>query len=125
MTAILAVSDGGVYIDLPPPAYAGYTSKPNNLVKSNRNTLGDLYIYRINVKRSIDVEWHGITAEQRTLIASLTEPNTFNVRYYDVFTGTIRFGEFYLGSDAVITPLLRWNGADFSRFDVKMSLVEC
>ena len=124
MTSVLAISGASGYIDLPTPAYDGYRSTPNEIVKSSRNTLGNLFKSRINVKRTISVEWHGITAEQTMLITSLTEPNSFNVRYFDTFTGTFRYGDFYLGNDLEITPLGRWKGSGFDRYTVKASFVE-
>lgn len=124
MTSVLAISGASGYVDLPTPAYDGYTTTPNEITKSSRNTLGNLYKYRINTKRTITAEWHGITSEQKNIITTLTEPNSFNVRYFDVFTGEFRYGDFYLGNDAEIRPLLRWDGADFPRYNVTISMVE-
>lgn len=124
MTAIIAVSNGGTYIDLPTPAYSGYTSTPEEIVVSSRNALGNLYKYRLNVKATLEVEWHGVTPEEKNLICELTEPNSFNVRYFDTFTGEFAYGTFYRGSSPSVTPLGRWTGSDFSAYHVKLSLVE-
>lgn len=124
MTAVLAVSQNGTYVDLPTPAYGGYTTSQNELVQSERNTLGNLYKYRINVKATVDVTWVGLTSAQKNLILSLTSGNEFNLRYFDVFDSTVKFGRFYRGSDASVEPFLRYDGTDFPRFNVTLSLVE-
>lgn len=124
MTAVIAVSSGGGYTDLPAPAYDGYRTTPEEITKSSRNTLGNLYKYRITVKATIEVEWHGVTPAQKDLICGLTEPNSFNVRYFDTFTGAVAYGQFYRGASPEVTPLGRWTGSDFQAYHVKISLVE-
>ena len=68
MTAVLAVSSGGSYVDLPNPAYGGYFTTPNEVSKAGTNTSGVLYKDRIRIRQSIEVTWNAITAEQKNLI---------------------------------------------------------
>lgn len=124
MTALLAVSSGGVYVDLPTPAKDGYTTTPNELSNAGRNTSGVLYKDRIRVSQSIEVTWNGLTPEEKNELLSLTSTNSFNVRYFDTQDSTIKYGLFYRGSDLVITPLVRYDGTDFVAYNVSMSLVE-
>lgn len=122
--APLAVASGGSYIDLPMPSYCAYSSVPQETVKSGRNTAGTLYKERICVKQTITVSWGPATAEEKNQILSLTEPNSFNCRYFDCADGTFKYGKFYRGNDLSITPALRWNGSEFEGYNISMSLVE-
>lgn len=123
MTSLLAVQSGGSYIDLTSPSSMHVI--PNEIVKSSRNTLGNLYKFRINVKTTIELEWAGVLSDQKTTICTLTEPNSFNVRYFDMPTSTFKYGNFYRGSDFDIEPVGgRWSGSDFQRYKITMSLVE-
>lgn len=122
--SILAVQSGGTYIELPDPAYQGYTTVANELTKADRNTLGNLIKERIAIKRSITVEWHGLTKAQKDAIMSGTSANTFSVRYVDMDDDTVKYSTFYRGDDAEITGYGKYSGSSFQYYDVKISLVE-
>lgn len=122
--SLLAVSSGGAYIDLPTPAYGAYSTVPQEIVKSGRNTAGTLYKERITVKQTITVGWNAITPEDKNRILSLTSGNSFNVKYFDTQDGTTKYGLFYRGNDLEVTPLLRHNGSEFGAYNISMSLVE-
>lgn len=124
MTAVLAVSSGGSYVDLPNPAYGGYFTTPNEVSKAGTNTSGVLYKDRIRIRQSIEVTWNAITAEQKNLILSLTNHNSFNVRYLDTEDDKVKYGLFYRGNDLRIEPLLRYDGSGFPRYNVSFSMVE-
>lgn len=122
--SIIAVSSGGSYIELPDPAYQGYKTMSNELAKADRNTLGNLIKERIAIKKTIEVEWHGLSKEGKDEIMSATSTNTFSVRYVDMTDDTVKYSTFYLGSDAEITGYGKYSGASFQYYDVKISLIE-
>lgn len=121
---VLAISSGGAYVDLPDPAYCGYTALPNEVVKAGTNTSGLLYKDRIRIRYTITVSWTAISPEQKNLILRLTSGNDFNIRYFDVTDGTTRYGKFYRGNDLAVNPVLRYNGSEFEAYNIDMSLVE-
>lgn len=122
--SILAVQSGGSYVELADPAYQGYTSVANELTKSDRNTLGNLIKERITIKATLEIEWHGLNKAQKDAIMSSTSANTFSVRYFDVDDDAVKYGKFYRGTDAEVTPYGKFDGSKFQYYDVKMSLVE-
>lgn len=124
MTSILAVSAGGGYVDLPCPSYGSYTSVPNEVVKAGTNTKGVLYKDRIRIRHTIAVGWNCLTAEEKNSILSLTGGNSFQVRYFDCEDSSFKYGKFYRGDDLAITPILRYNGAEFGGYNVTMTMVE-
>lgn len=124
MTSVLAVSSGGNYIDLPDPAYQSFSSIANEISNSDRNTLGNLIKERVNMKYSVRVEWHGINAEQKNRIISLTDPNSFDMKYLSIMDDQIHYGSFYRGNDLSILGYGRFNGTTFAYYDVVMTMVE-
>ena len=124
MTAVLAIGSGGSYVDLPTPSYSGYMTTPNEVSKAGTNTSGVLYKDRIRIRQSIEVRWNTATAEEKNLILSLTNRNSFNVRYFDTEDDTIKYGLFYRGNDLRIEPLLRYNGTGFPRYAISFTMVE-
>ena len=124
MTAVLAIGSGGSYVDLPTPSYGGYMTTPNEVSKAGTNTSGVLYKDRIRIRQSIEVHWNTATAEEKNLILSLTNRNSFNVRYLDTEDDTIKYGLFYRGNDLRIEPLLRYNGTGFQRYAISFTMVE-
>lgn len=124
MTAVLAIGSDGSYVDLPTPSYAGYMTTPNEVSKAGTNTSGVLYKDRIRIRQSIEVHWNTATAEEKNLILSLTNRNSFNVRYFDTEDDTIKYGLFYRGNDLRIEPLLRYNGTGFPRYAISFTMVE-
>lgn len=121
--SVLAVKSGGSYVELPDPAYQGYSTTGNELTKSDRNTLGNLIKERITVKVTISVEWHGLTATEKNRIISATGTNTFGVRYIDMDDDTVKTSTFYRG-DTEISGYGRFNGSTFRYYDVKTTLIE-
>ncbi|MFA6734021.1 MAG: hypothetical protein WCS71_02865 [Sphaerochaetaceae bacterium] len=121
---VLAISKGGAYIELPQPSFGGYTTQTQEIVKASRNALGNLYKFRINTKKTIEVQWSGFTAEEKNLIWSLTSDNSFNVRYLDVEDDQVKYGKFYRGNDSKVSPMLTLRGQRFDLYEIKMTLVE-
>lgn len=121
---MIAISIDGDYRDLPPPSVGGFEVIPEEIVKSSRNTLGNLYKFRIAVKRSIRLKWDVISPEDKALILESTSGNTFNVKYFDMQEGTFKYGTFYRGNDLSITPRPPFKNGEFRMYDISMSLVE-
>ena len=126
MTAPLAISNGGEYIDLPMPNEDGYSTKLEEISKSSRNAVGTLYKFRIALKQTITVEWNLTAPEDKNLITSLTSGNSFQVRYFDTEDSTFKYGKFYRGSDYQVTPQIRYkkDENEFMYYNIKMSMVE-
>lgn len=123
--ALISIQDSlGNYIDLPTPSVGGYECPPNEITKSSRNTLGNLYKYRINVKRSINITWNAVTPSQKATILSLTSGNSFQVKYFDIQEGTYRYGKFYRGSDLKVIPHPPFKNDEFHHYEITMSLTE-
>lgn len=123
---VMAVSSGGAYITLPTPAYSTYSAISNELTKADRNVQGNLVKQRIAVKGTITAEWHGLTASQKNTLLSLTEPNSFNLRYVSMMDDSVKYGNFYRGSDLSVKGYGRYDESThaFAYYDVKCSLVE-
>ena len=126
MTALLAVNVDGTYVDTPMQNSGGYSTTAQEISYSSRNLYGNLYKLRLTVKRTISVEWNLITPEEKTSIASMTNANSVQVKYFDIDTSEIKYGKFYRGSDYKITPQIRYDSDnnEFLYYNVKMSLVE-
>lgn len=124
MTSVLAIGSGGSYVDLPTPSYSGYMTTPNEVSKAGTNTSGILYKDRIRIRQSIEVHWNTATAEEKNLILSLTNRNSFNVRYFDTEDDQFKYGLFYRGNDLRIEPLLQYTGTGFKRYAVSFTMVE-
>lgn len=121
---LIAVSVDGEYIDLPTPAVGGYEVKPEEITKSSRNTLGNLYKYRITVKRSIMLKWAVVTPAEKDLIMSSTAGNSFQVKYFDIQEGAYKYGKFYRGNDLAVTPYPPFKDGEFRMYDISFSIVE-
>lgn len=124
MTSVLAIGSGGSYVDLPTPSYSGYMTTPNEVSKAGTNTSGILYKDRIRIRQSIEVHWNAATAEEKNLILSLTNRNSFNVRYFDTEDDQFKYGLFYRGNDLRIEPLLQYTGTGFKRYAISFTMVE-
>lgn len=124
MTGLIAVSDGGSYIELPCPSYGKYSTVPNEVVRAGTNTNGVLYKDRIRIRQSISVGWDVVPPEDKNLILRLTSGNSFSVRYFDTQDSTFKYGKFYRGNDLEITPVLTWKDDEFVCYNIMMSLVE-
>ena len=85
MTVIyIGNKDGGAKVVMPIPAYKGYTTRKEELVKAERNVggilsmaiegaiysaeAGELIKHHIAWKWTIDVQWKGLTASEKNLI---------------------------------------------------------
>lgn len=104
---LLAISDGGTYVDLPPPST--YSALPQSIDKAGRNVNADLYREIINTKFAIQVSWNAISPADKNTVMLLTKNKEFNVRYFDLTDSTFKYGRFYRGNDLAITPLVRWD----------------
>lgn len=123
---VMAVSSGGAYVTLPTPAYSTYSATSQELTKSDRNVLGNLVKQRIAVKGTISAEWRGLTATQKNTLISLTDANSFSLRYVSMMDDTVRYGTFYRGADLSIKGYGKYNESThtFAYYDVKCDLVE-
>ena len=96
----------------------------NEITRSSRNMLGNLYKYRVNVKATVTVAWVGLTPEQKNLVLSTTEGNSFNLKYFDLMTSTYKYGRFYRGNDIAIRPYPPLIDGECRYYDVSFSMVE-
>lgn len=125
MTAVLAVLVAGSYVDLPTPCRRGYTVVSKDLDSgSERNVEGLLVRDRLTVKRQITVSWTCLTNADKNRLVSLTSAEKIGLRYHDVQDDTVRYGQFYRGSDYTIEPMSQFDGTAFVFFDVSMTLTE-
>lgn len=122
--SVVSVSKDGGYVDLPAPSYQGYSSVSEEIVKADRNTMGNGVKQRINIKAHIELQWKGISADKKNLIISSTDPNSFNIRYLSMMDDSVKYGNFYRGNDLQIQGYGRFNGRNFEYYDVKFTLVE-
>lgn len=122
--AMISILSDGTYVDLPAPALDGYECTANEISKASRNTLGNLYKYRIAVKRSITVSWKALTPAQKDTVLTLTSANSFQVRYFDFEEADYKYGKFYRGSDLKVRPHAPFKNDEFRLYDITMSLSE-
>ena len=122
--ALIAVSIDGAYTDLPTPAVGGYEVRPEEITKSSRNTLGNLYKYRIAVKRSISLKWVTVSPAEKDRIMQATAGNSFQVKYFDIQEGTYKYGKFYRGNDLTVTPYPPFKDGEFRMYDISFTIVE-
>ncbi len=125
MTAVLAVLVAGSYVDLPTPCRRGYTVVSKDLdAGSERNIEGLLVRDRLTVKRQITVSWTCLSNADKNRLVSLTSAEKIGLRYHDVQDDTVRYGQFYRGSDYSIEPMSQFDGTAFTFFDVSMTFTE-
>ena len=131
MTAFLSIESNGSYIDLPEPTYKGYSNVREELTRADRNVDGFLIKEHVAWKQTIDVSWKGLTAAQKNLIISLTDPNSFGIRFFDMMTETYKYisasaGGVYRGTGMKITGYGTFNTTtnQFPYYDLSISLVE-
>lgn len=131
MTAVLAIESGGSYIDLPTPAYTGYSNVIEELTRSDRNITGFLIKEHVAWKQTIEVEWKGLTAAEKNLIISSTNANSFGIRYFDMMTETVKYisasaGGVYRGTGMKIKGYGKFDAENdtFPYYDLSISLVE-
>ena len=122
--ALIAVSIDGAYTDLSTPAVGGYEVRPEEITKSSRNTLGNLYKYRIAVKRSITLKWVTVSPAEKDMIMQATAGNSFQVKYYDIQEGIYKYGKFYRGNDLTVTPYPPFKDGEFRMYDISFTIVE-
>lgn len=122
--ALIAVSIDGAYTDLPTPAVGGYEVRPEEITKSSRNTLGNLYKYRIAVKRSITLKWVTVSPAEKDMIMQATAGNSFQVKYFDIQEGIFKYGKFYRGNDLTVTPYPPFKDGEFRMYDISFTIVE-
>lgn len=124
--AILEISDtlNGTYSPLACPSIDGYECIPNEITKASRNARGNLYKVRINVKRSITVQWNTLTHDEYVDIISKTEGNAFYLNYWDMQERVMKKGKFYRGNDLSVVGKPPFKGGEFAYYVVKMSFEE-
>lgn len=132
MTAVLAIESNGNYIELPEPAYKGYTNVREELTRADRNVNGTLIKEHVAWKQTIEVQWKGLTPAQKNQIISLTDANTFGIRYFDTMTETMQYihksgnSGVYRGTGMKVVGYGTYDAVNntFPRYDVSMSLIE-
>ncbi len=131
MTAVLAIESGGSYIDLPTPAYTGYSNVIEELTRADRNINGFLIKEHVAWKQTIEVEWKAITAGEKNLILSLTSANSFGIRFFDMMTETVQYisaaaGGVYRGTGMKIKGYGKFDSTNntFPYYDLSISLIE-
>lgn len=131
MTSIIAVEEGGSYIDLPDPYE--YTTKSNEIIESDGRTMDlTMVLDVIGIKKEISIGWRVLSPEDHTRIMNLTRMTSahkqFNVRYFDMDDKTIKFGVFYRGNDVAQSVQIvdgpNWINDNFKRYNLKISMVE-
>ena len=139
----ISATEGGTKQAMPDPAYKGYTTKREELVKAERNVgsvvgmaiegaiysaqAGDLIKHHINWKYSVDVKWIGLTPAQKNTIMSATNGEWCYVDFIDMETDDKKTNvTMYKGTGQTITGWGKYNAStgQFERYDITMSLVE-
>ncbi len=138
---------GGVA--MPQPAYKGYTTRREELVKAERNvgniismaiegavysaSAGELIKHHIAWKYTLDVQWRGLTPAEKNLLMSATSGEWFNVEFIDLDTDSLAVNEdgstsfrMYRGSGQQVTGWGQFNDTtnQFQYYDVSMSLIQ-
>lgn len=149
-------------VAMPTPAYNGYTTKKEELVKAERNVgsslsittlqatvegLGKGYLIKRHIawKYTIEIDWKGLSADQKTLIMNATgtvnESSGFGIANYDqgmkvmfldLDTGEFLTKRMYRGSDVKISGYGKYSTAmvdskligSFDHYDIHISLIE-
>lgn len=130
-------------IALPTPAYKGYTTKKEELVKAERNVgsiigmaiegaiysaeAGELIKHHIAWKYTIEARWVGLTAVEKNLIMSNTGGEFCTVDFVDLDTDTKLEGiTMYRGTGQTITGWGHYdpNTMQFEHYDISMSLIQ-
>lgn len=126
MTNVLEISstETGEYTPLPVPSMDGYECTPNELVKANRNAYGNLYKYRINVKRSIMVSWNALSHDEYVDLIQKTSGASFWLKYWDMQEMTVKTGKFYRGNDLRVIGKPPFKDEEFAYYVVSMSFEE-
>lgn len=135
----------GVKQAMPDPAYKGYTTRKEELVKAERNIAsgipvteivnnllynaeeGELIKRTIAWKYTIEVKWVGLTAEQKNLIMAATGQSWCYVDFVDMDTDTLIEGvKMYRGSGQQVTGWGKYNPTtrQFQYYDITMSLIQ-
>jgi len=127
----------------PNPAYRGYTTTKQELVKAERNVGnviemaigqaiysakgGELIKHHIDWKYTIKVQWVGLTADQKSLIMRETGREWFNVRFVDLDTDTLVYlDKAYRGTEPVCTGWGRYDETTrrFEHYDISMEIIQ-
>ena len=126
MANVLEISstETGEYTPLPVPSMDGYECTPNELVKANRNAYGNLYKYRINVKRSIMVSWNALSHDEYVDLIQKTSGASFWLKYWDMQEMTVKTGKFYRGNDLRVMGKPPFKNGQFDYYVVSMSFEE-
>ncbi|WII07041.1 hypothetical protein PED39_05485 [Methanomassiliicoccales archaeon LGM-RCC1] len=137
---------------LPSPAYGKYSTRLEELVKAERNVStgdllsdigqsllysgygpGELIKKHIAWKYTLEIEWHGLTYDEKTTVMNATAPEYFMVTFLNLDTDEmVENKKMYRGNDQTVTGYgkFAWvteNGKTYGRFehyDIKLSLIE-
>jgi hypothetical protein len=140
MTAVLIIEG----MSMPAPAYRGYTTRKEELVKAARNVgniveitatkiiygadAGNLVKHHLNWKYTIDVKWVGLSPTEKNKIMTMTGGEKFSVTFLDMDTNKYETAQMYRGTGQTITGWGKFtsteNGGYFEHYDVSLSLVE-
>lgn len=122
--SVLAVQNGGRYVELPAPAYSSFSSVWQEGNVANRNTQWTMIKKRIATKYVITCEWHKITNAQKNTIISNTDANSFQLRFVSLMDDSVHYGTFYRGNDLAVKTYGKWNGTKAQYYDVTASFME-
>ncbi|MEG1514000.1 MAG: hypothetical protein RSD95_03850 [Clostridia bacterium] len=118
----------GVYIELWTPA--DMDSPTNDLDIGSERVMEGGLLYRdiIAKKKSINITWSAIEPARKNIIMSMTSSVFFKVRFWDMETSTVKYGEFYRGTGQICKPAsgTMWDNiiGDFQVYTVSMQLIE-
>lgn len=128
---------------MPNPAYRGYTTRKEELVKAERNVGnvvdvaigealysakgGELIKHHIDWKYTIEVRWVGLTATQKNLIMNQTGGEWFSVEFLDLDTDTFKtLRSAYRGTGQTVTGWGTYNTRtrQFQHYDITMTIIQ-
>ena len=78
-----------------------------NRADSGRTYDGKMYTNRVTQKRKLELEFHGVSWQQASLLLQAVNNEYFKVQYPDMLTGTMRTMECYRG-DVETTCYVWW-----------------
>ena len=96
MVDIIAISQGGAYVELPTPSsYKVLDQEINTQAERDISDSCNLHKQRGAVKRQITMSWNLLDPDDFKTICELTGTNTCMVQFYDPQHGTTDSSEFY------------------------------
>ena len=95
MVDIIAISQNGEYVELPPPSsYKVIDQEINSMAERSLDNY-TLHKERGAIKKQITMTWNLLEPDEFAMLCSLTGTNTCMVQCYDPQSASIYPGEFY------------------------------